>query len=340
MSDLHRAAVLAGSFRRLPELAATLRIPAAALLRDCAIAPETLTQAGARMPLVNATRMLHLGAARSGRGDFGLQLGMLHQPGDLGALGYLWLSAPDIGTAMAAGARYESFVQGGAAFSYGLHGDTLAVTYVTPNLPAALRPQDAEFTFALLITALRRLSMRHVAAQTIEFAHAPDAKLAAYRHCFGVAPQFNAALNRMTLPADTAALAIPTRDAGLFAILSDYIERQSLDLAHAADLAARVDRAIRASLPSGQVTLASLAASLRLSPRSLQRRLAASGQSVRGLLATTRATLALEALALPAVSVDEAARRLGFADPSAFTRAFHGWHGLSPRAWRRGRALD
>lgn len=81
--------------------------------------------------------------------------------------------------------------------------------------------------------------------------------------------------------------------------------------------------------------LASTAATLHLSVRTLQRRLADSGVTHSGLLDDVRRRLALELVAQTRVPMAEIANRLGFGDSTAFHRAFMRWAGAAPTEHRR-----
>jgi AraC-like DNA-binding protein len=81
--------------------------------------------------------------------------------------------------------------------------------------------------------------------------------------------------------------------------------------------------------------LNAVAGSLHLHPRTLRRRLAAEGTSFRALTNDVRATLAAELLSQVGLSVEQVARRLGYAETAAFNHAFSRWFGLAPNEYRR-----
>ncbi|WP_276574201.1 AraC family transcriptional regulator [Pseudomonas sputi] len=78
----------------------------------------------------------------------------------------------------------------------------------------------------------------------------------------------------------------------------------------------------------------SVASSLDLSRRTLQRRLAERGSSFRQLLEAVRMSEALEGLADPNLPLVMLAERLGYAEPSAFSHAVRGHFGKAPSALR------
>jgi len=86
--------------------------------------------------------------------------------------------------------------------------------------------------------------------------------------------------------------------------------------------------------------VSAVARQLKISPRSLQRRLRGQGTSYQALLDDVRRELALRYLDEPCVSVTEVAFLVGFTEPSAFHRAFKRRTGTTPaEARRRGAGI-
>ncbi|MEW6163952.1 MAG: AraC family transcriptional regulator [Pseudomonadota bacterium] len=96
-------------------------------------------------------------------------------------------------------------------------------------------------------------------------------------------------------------------------------------------------RAVRdilfAALPA-LPALDDIAARLHLSPRSLHRHLADEGTNFRRIKDALRRDLALSRLAKTDTPVAAIAAELGYADPSAFYRAFVEWTGVAPSDYR------
>ena len=74
-----------------------------------------------------------------------------------------------------------------------------------------------------------------------------------------------------------------------------------------------------------------VARDLGVSRHTLYRRLKAEGATFETVLDGLRHRLALRLVRDQGLSVKEAAWRLGFSDPTAFSRAFKRWTGTSPR---------
>ncbi len=72
-----------------------------------------------------------------------------------------------------------------------------------------------------------------------------------------------------------------------------------------------------------------------MSVRTLQRRLTSHGCSYSEVIAAIRFDLARAMLRDPKVKIMDVAEKLGYSAPGHFTRAFHRWAGMTPRAWRR-----
>ena len=97
---------------------------------------------------------------------------------------------------------------------------------------------------------------------------------------------------------------------------------------------AKVEQKLESALDSGDVGIDRVARDLGYSRQTLYRRLKAEGTTYEQLLDGLRRRLALRLVREQGLSVKEAAYRLGFSDPAAFSRAFKRWTGSSPGEMR------
>jgi len=100
------------------------------------------------------------------------------------------------------------------------------------------------------------------------------------------------------------------------------------------DVVLQVENEIRNRLQEGEPKQQDIAASLNLSVRQLQRKLAAQDTSFAQLLPEVRRHLAKEYLADSTRSIVDISLSLGFNDQSNFASAFRRWEGVSPSAYR------
>jgi AraC-like DNA-binding protein len=99
------------------------------------------------------------------------------------------------------------------------------------------------------------------------------------------------------------------------------------------DLIATVRVLLEMLMPMGEASLVSVARSLDMHPRTLQRRLQVHGWSLSALLDQQRRTIARQLLLEQRMSLTELAFMLGYSEQSAFNHAFERWFGEAPGRW-------
>jgi len=88
-------------------------------------------------------------------------------------------------------------------------------------------------------------------------------------------------------------------------------------------------------LHQGDLSLPSVSARLGISPQSLQRKLRAGGSTLSSVIQDLKKDKAIRQLLQTNRPISEISAELGFSNPNSFTRAFKGWTGSSPRAYRK-----
>jgi len=159
----------------------------------------------------------------------------------------------------------------------------------------------------------------------------PEAgEAAAYAVVFGCPVSFDAPATRFVF--SEAALSAPV-DIASAALEAAWRSRQRTlreTLPEATAFTNAVQAAILLRLPQGAPANA-VAESLRLSRRTLQRRLAEQGCNYRQLVDGIRERHSRHLLDDSALSLQEVAFLLGYAEQSAFNHAYRRWNGASPR---------
>jgi AraC-like DNA-binding protein len=88
------------------------------------------------------------------------------------------------------------------------------------------------------------------------------------------------------------------------------------------------------------LTIEEMSRKIGMSSRTLRRRLEEKGTTYRALLEEVRRKQAEDLVARTALTVEQIADSLGYAETASFTHAFKRWTGRSPREFRSEHAVD
>jgi AraC-like DNA-binding protein len=189
---------------------------------------------------------------------------------------------------------------------------------------------------ALLLTQdiARTISHGQVRAREVWIAHQPLAPVAKYREYFGTEVRFGQSMDGLFFADRDLDLPIPNVDAQIYELSTDFIEHRfpSAD----AVLSPRVRTIVERLLLEGDCTYSSVASTLGLHPRTLQRRLRSEGESVESIKDGVRRDIALRYLKQSSVPLTRVAKMLGYSETSALSRSCYRWFSLSPRQLRAG----
>jgi len=175
---------------------------------------------------------------------------------------------------------------------------------------------------------------RPVREARFEFAYPAPAYAERYREHFHGEVRFDRPETCVTLPVSWLALPCPMADAAMFASTLAKLEAQARRLEGEDFLLARIEQLLDAAGDAG-LPLAAAAKQLRLSRRTLNRRLAECGTSYREAHEGHLRERARRLLADPSLGVAEVAWRLGYEDASNFGRACRRWFGMAPGELRK-----
>jgi AraC-like DNA-binding protein len=127
----------------------------------------------------------------------------------------------------------------------------------------------------------------------------------------------------------------PFADPDLCEALQDHAAQKLRALTDGSQPISRIREALLHNLKAGRTSLLDLSRQIAESPRSLQRKLHASGTSFGELLDEVRRERAEDLLENHNLRMGEVSIKLGFADYSSFCHAFHRWTGTSPAKYRK-----
>lgn len=298
----------------------------AALARQAGLPPTAATAPWIELPLPCLHRFLDLAAAAIRDPLLGVHVGhdLTRQTWDV--LQMTSLSAPTLRGALATLPRLVALFNDAVEITTAGTG-TISVQHAIPGAPDALSRHGNELWVAALLRRAREATGTAVRPLAIWFAHRPppaDDVTALIRALDIPAPAFGAGSTGLELAAADADRALRTADPVLLGVLDRLVAPQLATLGDRRGLAARVRRALDASLDDGPPSMAAVARSLGVSTRTLQRELADLGTSFRALVDHVRQSRARELLRAN-LPLDEVAARVGYSERSAFVRAFARW---------------
>jgi AraC-like DNA-binding protein len=332
MSDHAAHTLPAGHALDLAELVeSSWHVPKDQLFQGLSLTPAELAKPDARIGIAAFCALVERARTLSGEPAIGFHMGMQMRVPAHGYLGFAAMTASTLREALELATRYAPTRTSALRLTLTVEGESAAL-YID-ELADFGTVRDCVL-FALVVglwqiaEGLTGQSLRGVAEFSFKKpAYAERLEQDAYTIGYDqprTALRFSAAL-----------LDTPLRmaNAAALELAREQCER-ALEALDPHDLVARVREALPRK-PSGFHSLEEVAAKLRVSSRTLKRKLRAEGQAFSDLLDALALEQARELLKQQALSIEQVAERLGYSDVSNFGRAFRRWTGLTPAAFRR-----
>ena len=327
--DLSAAALLA-----VPPLLRELGVEPATVFERAGIDQRALTDAANRLPFGLVGRLLDECAVASGCPHFGLLVGIRSDPAAAGIAGRLVGHAESVHTALRLFiAHLHLHDRGGVATLSARAAGDVGLSYLVhhPDTPGAAQILDA--SIAIACSLMRRLCGSEWTPSAVTLSHARPQNIGPYRSYFRAPLTFDAPHSALVFPAScldqTVAGADPAARTHLLALAAE------LDAARPATVTELTVRALSRMVIAMPPSSDRVAEVLGIKPRRLRERLEADGSSVKELLEDLRRELARQLLEESRMPIGDVAATLHYSRPGAFSRAFKGWTGKTPRQWRK-----
>ncbi|NLV56218.1 MAG: AraC family transcriptional regulator [Acidimicrobiales bacterium] len=265
----------------------------------------------------------------------GLRAGLRYHLTTHGIWGFALASSPDLRRAIDFGLRYLDLTFAFTRIGLEEVDGEARITIDDAHLPDDVRPFLVEREGASIVAIQRDLLSAAIPLRRLESTRPEPPHADLYEEVFGVRPLFGADANRGVF--DAALLDLPMPQAN--ELTARACEEQCAAILAQRRVRDGIAGQVRRRLAAldGPRSMADVARELNVSPRTLRRRLDAEGTSFRALAEEVTVALTEELLADPALTVDDIAARLGYADGSSLTRAFVRVHGVPPGRYRLAR---
>lgn len=322
-----------GPLMALPRVLEEAGISPGLVFRDVGIAPGLFDHPDNRIAYETALRLLSTCATRSGRDDIGLLAGARFTLGDLGALGELMRNAATVGEALRNLLLHLHFYDRGAIpVMLRMESDQVFLGYSLQHAAVSGTAQLHDAAIAVAQRMLRQLCGPAWRPGYVAFCHSRPRNISSYRRVFGTSVHFDAGLSGLSFAASWLEHSIAGADPGRYGQLNRALRDAA---AHwPMSVAEEVQCVLHQLLPQGTSSSAAVARLFGSSERTLRQKLQAEGTSMQRLLAQTRFELARHLLLNTRQPMSLIAAALCYADSAVFSRAFHAWAGMGPKAWR------
>lgn len=266
--------------------------------------------------------------------DFGLHTAESLKPGAFDVLDYAVRSAPTLKVALERLLRYSRLTHEPAIFRMSTGPSTIRIEHCfRPGSDLPCR-QEAEFTLASIVVIGRQIVDGGFKPLRVEFMHRKPLETGEHARIFGVLPRFSSKVNALEIDRAMLDRQLITADTVLSRIIEGHAEAL-LNTIASESVTEELRAALTRLLPQGRCTISAVAHTVRMSERTLQRKLERESTTFAKVLDDLRHDLGLRYLKEGQVSLAEIAYLLGYSEPSPFHRAFKRWTGSTPQAVRR-----
>lgn len=308
------------------------------LERRSGITAADIADADGRVPFTRYVALMHAAKALCRMPALALHLGAANDFREFSVVGLICYASPTMGAALAELNRYGRLVAevdipaAGRRFQV-IQQDGRMWLEDTRSDPDAF-PEMTEATWARFIGETRRHFPDAPFARSVLVTHAAPDHRDDYEAVLGVPVTFGAARNAIEIDPNWLGIELHNPSVYAFGVLSAHADQLMRGLENARTTHGRVEGLLIPMLHRGEIAMDSVAKAMEISRQSLYRQLRAEGMGFEALLDDLRHRMAIHYLEGGRTSVNETGYLVGFSDPSAFSRAFKRWTGMSPRHWR------
>jgi len=330
-----RGAAIAG----YAEAAAAVGLDPRGMLRRFDIDARVLYEPELRVPAQKIFELLELSAQVSGCETFGLRMAEVRRLSDYGPIALLLAHQPTMRDTLMTLIRYQRMLNDALLLDLQDHADDLVIVreeFVSSS--GALLRQAYELGLGTLVRIFSDPSGPRLRARRVHFTHSAPSDARHYRRFFGPIVEFDSDFNGFTCHRSEFDSVSASADPAMVRYAAGFID--TLPFAQNAALKAEVRKALNVLLPFNGASIASVAARLGLSERTMQRRLAEEGADFSALLNEVRREHALRHLANLSSPLSQVAGLVGYSHDSSFARWFTGEFGMTPAGWRASAALE
>ncbi|MBR0698058.1 AraC family transcriptional regulator [Bradyrhizobium lablabi] len=305
-----------------------------AVLRQAGLDPLIFSNSENVMPYAALGRLLNKCVQVTGCESFGLRVGAKTMASAIGLTGLVSLHSSTVREALRViNDTLKTSETGGATF-LDVHGGQASFGYAVtaPNIEAVDQIEDG--SVAIAINIMRQLCGPAWRANRVRLSRNRPRDKTPFLQFFETQVDFNEACSCFEFDAATLEQPVQGRRPEYEDVLAPLLELAAANTSK--DFLSTVKLVIRSQIGTGNVSRDSVCLTMGIGPRTLAKRLESYGLSYSSLTEEIRFETA-QSLLKKEIPIADIATQLGFADQSAFSRAFRTWSGSAPARWRAAR---
>ncbi|MFC7411701.1 AraC family transcriptional regulator [Hydrogenophaga atypica] len=331
----HLPVVRSASLNGYVELAQSLGLDAAAMLRRAGLQLRSLSDPETPISTQAVRRLLETSALASGAEDFGLRLAARRSLSNLGPLSLVLKEEPSARAALDTLCRYLRLLNASLLTELEEHDGLLRISEDLVTEPGAPLQQSMQLAVGVMHRILHELLGERWQPLWVGLRQAPPQEPTRFERFFGTRVVYLAGFNGIVCRASDLTQGLAAHQTAMASFARRYLDGELSRGQRNAQTTTR--QLITALLPGGRCTAQQVAQHLGVDRRTLHRHLSAEQTDFSAVLQAVRMEMAEQQLRQNQRSLAEVATLLGFSSPSAFAYWFRQGFGCSARAWRQGR---
>ena len=322
--------VLAASARIVVAYCESVGVDVRAALRHAAISDAALSDPDGRLPAEAVAALWREIYRITQDAALGLHVAESSRPGSFRVTHFIAANSPTVGAAFERLCAFSRWADDSVALKVVAADERFAVVLDASNTEPCGGLVRAEHTLALLYLGVSRATRVSFAPVRLDLVAPCPADPGERERVFRCRARFAQPENRLWFDRRTWNLEVQGANDALLDVLEAHARTLLANLPAEPTVVSSVRQIVCRQLSHGAPAVEHVARELGVSVRALQRALAEHATSFSQVVDDTRIATAQALLADRSLSIAEIALMLGFAEQSAFSRAYKRWTGTPP----------
>lgn len=304
------------------------------ILKAEGLALENLNDYGAEIPLNSYMRIFERLSLVTGSPTLGLRISNDVGPELVGAVGFIFLSSPNLQSAIEYYSKSVSSIQEVTQLNFS-YDKSPTLRYLITDDNIYPRRQDVEFSIGYINGLLKRYIGKNFRPKEVFFEHAKLLPGHFYETFFDCPVFFEQDMNAIVLDEEDLKKGSAKFDKNLIPLLEHYLQLISQDRFRPTSLAEKINQLLPHCIEHDLANMSYVAGRLGYSETVARRRLKSEGTSFRSILQKKRLDIAKRLLLESEMNILEIAQKVGYSETASFSRAFYRETGQTPSQFRK-----